>query len=206
MDGLSLSPLALFQSAGPVGRGVMIVLALASVWCWVVIAEAIFSIARLGRARRRRDAPNSLFSVVFEAGRAAAALRLPGEGVGERRHRLAEAMTREARGLLHRAEGRLTDLAVIASVAPFIGLFGTVWGIMASFTGIAAAQDTSLAVVAPGIAEALAATAWGLAAAIPASIGYSRLGTAFGALAVDVSDLIEVAAVDLVAAEEARTP
>ena len=77
------------------------------------------------------------------------------------------------------AEGGLPNLAVISSVAPFIGLFGTVWGIMTSFVGIAAAKDTSLAVVAPGIAEALAATAYGLAAAIPASIGYNRIGAAF---------------------------
>jgi biopolymer transport protein TolQ len=70
---------------------------------------------------------------------------------------------------------RLNILATIGSVAPFVGLFGTVWGIMRSFTAIAGAQNTSLAVVAPGIAEALFATAIGLFAAIPAVIGYNRL-------------------------------
>src|SRR3546814_15814025 len=70
---------------------------------------------------------------------------------------------------------RLNMLATIGSVAPFVGLFGTVWGIMRSFTAIAAAQNTSLAVVPPGIADALFATAIGLFAAIPAVIGYNRL-------------------------------
>jgi biopolymer transport protein TolQ len=69
---------------------------------------------------------------------------------------------------------RLNILATIGSVAPFVGLFGTVWGIMRSFTGIASANNTSLAVVAPGIAEALFATAIGLFAAIPAVIAYNR--------------------------------
>jgi len=69
---------------------------------------------------------------------------------------------------------RLNILATVGSVAPFVGLFGTVWGIMSSFTHIAQAQNTSLAVVAPGIAEALFATAIGLFAAIPAVIAYNR--------------------------------
>ena len=68
-------------------------------------------------------------------------------------------------------------LASVGSAAPFVGLFGTVWGIMNSFTAIAASKNTSLAVVAPGIAEALFATAFGLVAAIPAVIGYNKLST-----------------------------
>ena len=88
-------------------------------------------------------------------------------------------MARAARELLTRSEGGLPNLAVISSVAPFVGLFGTVWGIMSSFAAIGQAQDTSLATVAPGIAESLAATAYGLAAAIPASIGYNRIGAAY---------------------------
>jgi biopolymer transport protein ExbB/TolQ len=109
-------------------------------------------------------------------------------------------MTRAGRELLMRAEGGLPNLAVIASVAPFIGLFGTVWGIMTSFSGIAVAKDTSLAVVAPGIAEALAATAYGLAAAIPASIGYNRIGAAFSRLGVRLSHWIEDRAAEFGAA------
>ena len=107
---------------------------------------------------------------------------------------IAEVMSRTAREFLAKEEGGLPNLAVISSVAPFIGLFGTVWGIMSSFAGIAQSQDTSLAVVAPGIAEALAATAYGLAAAIPASVGYNRIGAAFSRVGQNVSHYIEDAA------------
>ena len=92
---------------------------------------------------------------------------------------------------MRRLEGGLPNLAIISSVAPFVGLFGTVWGIMTSFAAIAQAQDTSLAVVAPGIAEALATTAFGLAAAIPASVGYTRVGAALGSSAAELADWIE---------------
>ena len=127
---------------------------------------------------RRNDGrgDTSLLSPVVEAGHRAAAMAVAGKSNSEARLRVTEAMSRAARVLLTEAEGGLPNLAVISSVAPFIGLFGTVWGIMVSFSAIAAAKDTSLAVVAPGIAEALAATAIGLAAAIPASIGYNRIG------------------------------
>jgi biopolymer transport protein TolQ len=74
----------------------------------------------------------------------------------------------------------MTFLASVGSVAPFIGLFGTVWGIMHSFIGIAQAQNTSLAVVAPGIAESLLATAVGLIAAIPATTAYNKFSTEIG--------------------------
>ncbi|NLH83173.1 MAG: flagellar motor protein MotA [Phyllobacteriaceae bacterium] len=198
METISLSPWALFESAGAVGRAVMVSLALASVWSWVLIAESIYALGRIRRAFNASSAQDVLLAPVFEAGRTASNRRLPGETTGELRLRLVEAMMSAARGLLVRAEGRLPDLAVIASVAPFVGLFGTVWGIMVSFAGIASARDTSLAVVAPGIAEALAATAWGLAAAIPASIGYTRIGTAFSNVASEIADRVEAHAVDLV--------
>ncbi len=201
MDHVVLSPLGLFQTAGLVGKSVMIVLALASVWCWVLIVEGAWSAHRLGRAIARARAGDAVavLDPLAEAGRLAARTRVPGESVGERRHRLAEAMNREGRDLLGRAEGGLPDLAVISSVAPFVGLFGTVWGIMTAFAGIAEARDSSLAVVAPGIAEALAATAWGLAAAIPATIGFNRIGAAFGRVAGALSDLVEERSVVLVA-------
>ena len=77
---------------------------------------------------------------------------------------------------MDRLSDRLNVLATVGSVAPFVGLFGTVWGIMRAFTNIAGAQNSSLAVVAPGIAEALFATAIGLFAAIPAVIAYNRFG------------------------------
>lgn len=199
MELVVLSPLGLYAAAGLVGKAVMIVLALASIWCWVLIGEGIWSIVRLGRsvARARSDVPDELIAPIDAAGLDAADLDIPGESVGERRLRLAEAMGRAARALLARAEGGLANLAIVSSVAPFVGLFGTVWGIMTSFAGIAEAQDTSLAVVAPGIAEALAATAYGLAAAIPATIGFNRIGAAFGRLGAELADHVDERAVRL---------
>ena len=184
MEDFSLSPVSLFMQAGLVGKSVMVVLLVASVWCWLLIVEALFGVLRLSRALRNAqsgvEAP--LLAAVDMLGAQEARIRVSGETVTERRQRVAEKMTRGSVDLLMKAEGGLANLAVISSVSPFIGLFGTVWGIMTSFVGIAAARDTSLAVVAPGIAEALAATAYGLAAAIPASIGYNRLGAAFSRL------------------------
>jgi biopolymer transport protein ExbB/TolQ len=201
MEHVVLSPLGLYAAAGLVGKTVMIALAVASLWCWVLIVEGIWSALRLSRAtaRARSGRADALVAPLETAGREAAHLVIPGEGVGERRHRIAEAMGREARALVARAEGGLANLAIVSSVAPFVGLFGTVWGIMTSFAGIAEAQDTSLAVVAPGIAEALAATAYGLAAAIPATIGYNRLGAAFGRIAGSLADHVEEVAVRQVA-------
>jgi biopolymer transport protein ExbB/TolQ len=92
------------------------------------------------------------------------------------------------------ARDALPNLAIVSSVGPFVGLFGTVWGIMSSFAGIAATQETSLAVVAPGIAEALAATSYGLAAAIPAAIGYNRLGATIARLQDEITDLLRARA------------
>lgn len=199
MDVTSLSPVDMFEQAGPVGKFVMGVLLLASIWCWILILEGLFGVLRLSRALRgaRADAAPALLNLIEEAGRRSGRLVIAGETVGERRHRIADAMTSAARELLARAEGGLPNLAVISSVAPFVGLFGTVWGVMTSFAGIAAAKDTSLAVVAPGIAEALAATAYGLAAAIPASIGYNRIGAAFARLGQGLSALIEARAVEI---------
>ena len=181
MDDFTLSPLHLFLQAGPVGKSVMALLLAASIWCWLLIAESLFGVVRLARALKaaKAGAPAPLLAGFDAAGPQEARIRVRGETVSERRQRVAEKMTRSGLDLLTSAEGGLANLAVISSVAPFVGLFGTVWGIMASFVGIAAAKDTSLAVVAPGIAEALAATAYGLAAAIPASIGYNRLGARF---------------------------
>jgi biopolymer transport protein ExbB/TolQ len=181
MDDFSLPPLALFVQAGAVGRCVMLALLAASIWCWLLIAEALFGLVRLARAMRDDNAV--LFGPIDALGAQEAAIHDVGESVSERRARVVEKMSRASLDLLAKAEGGLANLAVISSVSPFVGLFGTVWGIMASFVGIAAARDTSLAVVAPGIAEALAATAYGLAAAIPASIAYNRLGAAFSRLA-----------------------
>jgi len=199
MEPISISPLGLYLQAGPVGKAVMIILLATSVWCWMLIIVVAVSIWRLRRAVRSVETgkPSRLVAPVLAAGIDARRIDIPGESIGEIRARLQETMNRAARVLIGRLESGLPNLAVISSVAPFIGLFGTVWGIMTSFAGIAEAKDTSLAVVAPGIAEALAATAMGLLAAIPASIGYSRLGSAMGSAAGDLANLIEERSVTL---------
>ena len=206
---MDLSPVGLFLEASLVGKAVMAVLFLASLWCWVLIIEGAISVVRLRRAVHQARAggplPKSL-SAVASAGDEEARRRIPGETVGELRSRISDFMARAARELLMRSEGGLPNLAVISSVAPFVGLFGTVWGIMSSFAAIAQAQDTSLATVAPGIAESLAATAYGLAAAIPASIGYNRIGAAFARLGQSMASLVEERALALISrpAEVAR--
>ena len=193
MEYTTLSPLAMFMNAGPVGKVVMALLLLASIWTWVLIVEGVFAVLRIGKATReaRAGGPVGVLAPVEAAGREALALDVPGESIAERRNRIADHMTRAGREFLTEAQGGLPNLAVISSVAPFVGLFGTVWGIMTSFAGIAQSQDTSLAVVAPGIAEALAATAYGLAAAIPASVGYNRIGAAFSKLGQQVAHYVE---------------
>jgi biopolymer transport protein ExbB/TolQ len=112
------------------------------------------------------------------------------ETVVERRDRIERAMRLALNAELRRLEVRLPFLATLGSAAPFIGLFGTVWGIMRSFEGIAAAHNTSLAVVAPGIAEALFATAMGLAAAIPAVVAYNKITVDLGRFAGRMQSLI----------------
>jgi biopolymer transport protein ExbB/TolQ len=200
MTAHDMTPLALFMQAGLVGKGVIILLLLMSVWCWVLIIETVWRARRLRAAidaTRAGEGDRSLLDPVAVAGEREARINFPGESIGESRDRVAQAMHRAAAELMATAERSLPNLAIIASAAPFIGLFGTVWGIMNSFTGIAAAQDTSLAVVAPGIAEALAATAIGLAAAIPASIGYTRLGASFGRLAQAFGHAIDENAISI---------
>jgi biopolymer transport protein ExbB/TolQ len=202
MQGMDLSPVGLFLEAGLVGKTVMAVLFVASLWCWVLIVEGVISVTRISRAvRAARDggADTKTLAGIAIAGEKEAHRRIPGETVGELRARISDAMARAARELLTRSEGGLPNLAVISSVAPFVGLFGTVWGIMSSFAAISQAQDTSLATVAPGIAESLAATAYGLAAAIPASIGYNRIGAAYSRLAKDIASFVDERALSLLA-------
>lgn len=195
----SISPVTMFINAGPVGKVVMTVLLLSLIWTLVLIIEGVVVVMRVAKAARivRSGGPAGVLTPIEEAGEHAASIDLPGESIGEKRERVAEIMSRVGRELMTKAEGGLPNLAVISSVAPFIGLFGTVWGIMTSFAGIAQSQDTSLAVVAPGIAEALAATAYGLAAAIPASVGYNRIGAAFSRAGQQVAHYIEDKALDL---------
>jgi biopolymer transport protein TolQ len=192
-DAASMSPIALFMQADWVVKSVMLGLLLASIWTWAII------LTFLGRLRRvRRDTIDfvqefertedidafhkkhmtgtSAIAQVFASGvrewrRSTASTTIDRDGT---RERLATSMGSAVAEEVDKLSDRLNVLATIGSVAPFVGLFGTVWGIMRSFTGIAQAQNTSLAVVAPGIAEALFATAIGLFAAIPAVIAYNR--------------------------------
>ena len=199
MDIITLSPLALFVHAGLVGKAVMAILLMASIWCWILIVEGIMATLKLRRSLTKAGMGNvsGQLQTLVNAGQHALTIHIEGETVGEKRQRLVEAMGREGRKLLSLADKGLPTLAVIASISPFIGLLGTVWGIMSSFADIAGSKDTSLAVVAPGIAEALAATAYGLAAAIPASIGYSKLGASLGRSSNDLNDIIDHLAVIL---------
>ena len=134
----------------------MAALMLASLWCWVLIFEGIVSLSRLRRGVRRKPgpaaAPPLLTGVVNAAERSPAAHT--GRNAGEVRARISDAMARTARELLTRSEGgcQIRDHRL---GSPFVGLFGTVWGIMTSFAAISQAEDTSLATVAPGIAGIL---------------------------------------------------
>src|SRR6476659_4809362 len=186
-----LSPWGMFLSADPVVKAVMVGLAVASVVTWTVwLAKSIeifFAKRRVRAAAKRLAGIRSLEEVqpvgkiqgevAQFLGAAAAELKLsPGlsdtDGIKERiASRLERIEASHGRRIL-RGTG---VLATIGATAPFVGLFGTVWGIMNSFIGISKAHTTNLAVVAPGIAEALLATALGLAAAIPVVVMYNYL-------------------------------
>jgi biopolymer transport protein TolQ len=188
-----MSPIALFLQADIVVKSVMIGLLLASVWTWAIIVAQYLKMRRLARenerferdfwkssdidafyeTRGKEDYPSAkvLAAGMTEWRRSTNGKHVDKEGT---RSRLGVALNSAVAFEVDRASNRLNILATVGSVAPFVGLFGTVWGIMRSFTDIAAEQSTNLAVVAPGIAEALFATAIGLFAAIPAVIAYNR--------------------------------
>ena len=192
---VDFSLFALFWHADWVVKIVMVGLLAASVWCWAIIVDKTML---YGRARREMNR----FERVFWSGQSLEELyqqmaERPSMGLGsvfvaamkewKKSHEqgasshlgvqarldkvLDVAINRESEDL----EKRLGFLATVSSASPFIGLFGTVWGIMNSFQAIAASKSTNLAVVAPGIAEALFATALGLLAAIPALLAYNKL-------------------------------
>ena len=187
-----LTPWGMYLTADPLVKGVLIALVLASIVTWTVwLAKSVElaaakrrarkALAQLAAVRSIADAnaqlgqSSSMPSRMVEA--AVAELRLSDDAMEREgiKERVASRLERiEANGGRHmmRATG---VLATIGAIAPFVGLFGTVWGIMNSFIGISKAQTTNLAIVAPGIAEALLATAMGLVAAIPAVILYNQL-------------------------------
>ncbi len=193
-DASSLSPLALFMQADTVVKIVMLGLLLASICTWGIIITQSLKLRAATRASAKfeRDFWQSEDIDAFaQANRGAAfpAAKVLSAGLAEwrlstnkktidregTRTRLATSLGTAVASEVDRLSDRLNYLATIGAVAPFVGLFGTVWGIMRSFANIAGQQNTSLAVVAPGISEALFATALGLFAAIPAVIAYNRL-------------------------------
>lgn len=203
----SLTPIGMFMQAGAVVKVVMIGLVLASVFSWVLLLTKIFEFAALNKqsdkfleafrgARTVADIRNIASSEEFEgnpmADMAAAAsqevelsrqagLQVGGEHRDSTLARATYAINAVQASLAKRLSGGMVFLASVGSGGPFIGLFGTVYGIMTSFIGIANTNTTNLAVVAPGIAEALLATGIGLFAAIPAVIFYNYFQTRISA-------------------------
>jgi biopolymer transport protein TolQ len=189
----AMSPVHLFMQADIIVKLVMGGLLLASVWTWAIIFTFGFKLAGAKKAIERFEAEYREADDIDEfhrrsAGRDQAIARVFSAGVTEwrrstagksidrdgTRERLATTMGATIAQEIDRLADRLNFLATVGAVAPFVGLFGTVWGIMRSFTNIEHEASASLAVVAPGIAEALFATAIGLFAAIPAVIAYNR--------------------------------
>jgi biopolymer transport protein TolQ len=189
--GLSIAKL--FMDADWVVKAVIVGLVLASIWSWTIIVGFLFRISKINDETSKFEADfwksNDIdgfhnersktelpVARVFAAGVAEWRRSTNGKSIDRAgtRERLATAMDATIAAEMDKLANRLNFLATTGSVAPFVGLFGTVWGIMSSFVAIGVEQNTSLAVVAPGIAEALFATAIGLFAAIPAVIAYNR--------------------------------
>ncbi|MBB2205849.1 tonB-system energizer ExbB [Gluconacetobacter takamatsuzukensis] len=204
---MSFSPWEMFLNAGPVVRMVMSLLALASVVSWTVFLAKSIEFFRLKRRLDRDEhdlAEAGSLLLAEERSRATHGIAHIFVAAAEEERSRSHDIPDDHEGLKERivlhlerleaAEGRRLMrgtglLATIGATSPFIGLFGTVWGIMTSFTGIAASKATSLAVVAPGIAEALLATALGLVAAIPAVVIYNHLARQTASCRAQVADL-----------------
>ena len=196
----SFSPLSMFMNADWVVKGVLVGLVLASLWSWAVILDKVFRLGALNRTADRFEADVGSGRPLEEIAQDV------GENPSHALPRMLQAALREWRGSRVRAalsetqtaltiqridraldsviakESRRVEeglglLAIVATSSPFIGLFGTVWGIMTAFQAIAIQKNTNLTVVAPAIAHALFATAIGLVAAIPAYIAYNKFST-----------------------------
>lgn len=199
VTGPDLTMLGLFMRADIIVQSVMVGLLLASIWCWAIILDKYFRLRKLNRQASKFEdkfwsgqsldqlydaqgnQPEDPMSAVFvtamrEWRRSQAKSRSTGDDMRTRlEDRIDRVMQITVSREMERVEKNMTFLASTGSTAPFIGLFGTVWGIMNAFTAIANTKNTTLAVVAPGIAEALFATALGLVAAIPAVVAYNKL-------------------------------
>jgi biopolymer transport protein TolQ len=197
--GSSLSLWGLFLQADIVVKLVILCLLAASIWVWAIIFEKTTSLRRANREanafedrfwsggsldelyEHEGQKPNNPMAAVFGAamGEWRRTARVAGADIGHTavRERVDRAMNVTIQREMERMERWMIFLASVGATAPFIGLFGTVWGIMHSFSSIAAMHNTNLSVVAPGIAEALFATAIGLVAAIPSVLAYNAIST-----------------------------
>ena len=208
-----LSILHLVLNASVVVQLVMLLLVIVSVSSWAAIFRKLFSLRRIKDLNEsfERDfwsgtSLNDLFAAAAKNARAAGPMeRIFASGMREyqklREKRITDAATlmdgarRAMRASFQRemdvAETHLSFLASVGSVSPYVGLFGTIWGIMHAFTGLASLQQVTLATVAPGIAEALVATAIGLFSAIPAVVAYNRFARDIDRIAIRLETFIE---------------
>src|SRR5215475_883454 len=199
-----LSIFELFLQSDSIVKIVLLILLLASFWSWAVIFDKVMRLRRLRQSassfeetfwsggslddlydrvgQRPIDPMSAVFAAAMREWRRSAAKGLLGSPSmrASLQQRIERVMNVAVGREMDRVERFMSFLATVGSTAPFVGLFGTVWGIMDSFQSIAASKNTSLAVVAPGIAESLFATALGLVAAIPAVIAYNKLSTDLG--------------------------
>lgn len=197
--GVDMSLWGLFLQADIVVKLVMLMLVAASIWVWAIVFEKVTSLRRASRAAdgfedrfwsggslddlydAEGTKPAHPMAAVFGAAMTEwrRSMRAAGADIarGFARERVERAMNVTIQREMEALEKWMIFLASVGSTAPFVGLFGTVWGIMNSFSAIATMQNTNLAVVAPGIAEALFATAIGLVAAIPAVLAYNKIST-----------------------------
>jgi biopolymer transport protein TolQ len=197
LDTSNLSLWALFYNADLIVKLVMVGLLIASVWVWAIAIDKILLYARMRRAmdsfekafwsgqsleelyRSLSARPTHSMAALFVAAMREwkRSLESQARSFAGLQMRIEKVMDVTIAREVERLERRLLVLATVGSAGPFVGLLGTVWGIMTSFRAIAGQQSTSLAVVAPGIAEALFATAIGLIAAIPATIFYNKFAS-----------------------------
>ncbi|MGB0659201.1 MAG: tonB-system energizer ExbB [Mangrovicoccus sp.] len=196
----ALTPLAMFMDADMVVKSVMALLVVFSVLSWAIWAAKILQ-TRMATGRLRRDfrrltrhgrlgARISRFGALGRMQRAAQTEITQSQGLGPSgiKERTAMDLVRIEAGAARAMQSGVTVIGSIGSTAPFVGLFGTVWGIMNAFISISESGSTNLSVVAPGIAEALLATAIGLVAAIPAVILYNHLSRVIGRYRVRLAD------------------
>jgi biopolymer transport protein ExbB len=200
-----LSVRAMFQHADIIVQAVMIGLLAASVLTWTILVAKLAELTSLQRAvrraigetehdrtltaRRLRLGKETGPGAVFAAAAAAEMQMSQGSEAAGTKERIESCLHRIEVTMARRVTAGTGLLATIGSTAPFVGLFGTVWGIMNSFIGISQAHTTNLAVVAPGIAEALLATATGLVAAIPAVVIYNVFARAIGGYRANLANL-----------------